>query len=189
VKTEDDILVAIAASPFHMQCLASARELNLPGWCIGAGFVRNLVWDRLHGFAEMTPLNDVDVLYYDRSELSEPFEKECERWLELLQPGPQWSVKNQARMHIKFGSRPYVSMEDALRHWLETVTPVAVTMDAKEHLTLIAPLGIEDLLNCTCHPTRVAYAHPERLAQYKRRMKEKNWPGTWSKVRIFYEAR
>ena len=48
MKTADDILEAIAASPFHMEALRSARELDLPGWYIGAGFVRNLGWDRLH---------------------------------------------------------------------------------------------------------------------------------------------
>ncbi|MGL4613057.1 MAG: nucleotidyltransferase family protein, partial [Shewanella sp.] len=35
----------------------------MPQWCIAAGFVRNLVWDRLHGLAPM-PLADIDVIYY-----------------------------------------------------------------------------------------------------------------------------
>ena len=28
---------------------------------LAAGFVRNLVWDRLHGYSVSTPLNDLDV--------------------------------------------------------------------------------------------------------------------------------
>jgi hypothetical protein len=187
VKTEDDILEAVAASPFHMEALKSARELALPGWCIGAGFVRNLVWDKIHGFAEMTPLNDIDVLYYDRSSFDEAFEKECERWLAVLQPGPEWSVKNQARMHIKYGARPYISVEDALAHWCETCTPVAVTLDAKENLKLIAPLGIADLTACISRPTSFTRAHPEKMAQYKARMEEKNWPETWGKVQVLFD--
>jgi hypothetical protein len=186
MENQEDILEAIAASPFHMECLEAARELDLPEWHIGAGFVRNLVWDRLHGFDELTPLNDIDVLYYDPTSLDETFEKECERWLSLLRPGPAWSVKNQAQMHRKYGGRPYVSMEDALRHWLETVTPVAVKLDAKGNLALLAPLGVEDMLACTCNPTQVTRAHPERMAQYKARMAEKDWPAIWDKVRVFY---
>jgi hypothetical protein len=30
-----------------MAALEAARGLALPGWCLAAGFVRNLVWDRL----------------------------------------------------------------------------------------------------------------------------------------------
>ena len=45
-------LCAIArASPPLMQALAAARDLGLASWCIGAGAVRNRVWDHLHGHA------------------------------------------------------------------------------------------------------------------------------------------
>lgn len=34
-----------------MTALRSVRALGLGSWCIGAGAIRNLVWDTLHGFA------------------------------------------------------------------------------------------------------------------------------------------
>jgi len=45
-------LRAIAQSSLPlMQALAAARGLGLASWCIGAGAVRNRVWDHLHGCA------------------------------------------------------------------------------------------------------------------------------------------
>ncbi|MGL5397083.1 MAG: nucleotidyltransferase family protein, partial [Shewanella sp.] len=40
-----------------LQC---AQVHSMPQWCIAAGFVRNLVWDKLHGF-DRQPLNDIDL--------------------------------------------------------------------------------------------------------------------------------
>ncbi|GAB6262514.1 hypothetical protein PSSHI_27580 [Photobacterium sp. R1] len=52
----------------RMSVLAVVESLNLPQAYVGAGFVRNLVWDHLHGYSPPTPLNDVDVVYFDPSE-------------------------------------------------------------------------------------------------------------------------
>jgi hypothetical protein len=52
----------------RMQILAYAKELGLPDCWVAAGFVRNMVWDYLHGFPS-TPLNDIDVIFFDRSDV------------------------------------------------------------------------------------------------------------------------
>src|SRR5712664_2713902 len=51
--TEPMSLIAdiIAQDPVGMEQLRSVRTLDLPDWCIAAGFVRNRVWDHLHGIA------------------------------------------------------------------------------------------------------------------------------------------
>jgi hypothetical protein len=53
--------------------------LKLPDGYIAAGYIRNRVWDHLHGFTERTPLNDVDVVYFNPHDLSEETDK---RWPE-----------------------------------------------------------------------------------------------------------
>jgi hypothetical protein len=58
----------VRASPSRTRALAAARQLALPSWCIGAGAVRNVVWDRLHGFAEPSPPADVHLAYFDAAE-------------------------------------------------------------------------------------------------------------------------
>ncbi|MBP6520262.1 nucleotidyltransferase family protein, partial [Shewanella sp.] len=44
----------VRALELALQC---AKVHSMPQWCLAAGFVRNLVWDRLHEF-ELSPLND-----------------------------------------------------------------------------------------------------------------------------------
>ena len=69
--TDRERLVALArATPWFMQALAHARALRLRAWCVGAGAVRNLVWDALHGHATPSALPDIDVAHFDAGDLS-----------------------------------------------------------------------------------------------------------------------
>ena len=64
-------LVGLAQqSPALMAALRAARALDLPSWAIGAGVVRNEVWDHLHGYKQATPMQDVDVVYSTRITLA-----------------------------------------------------------------------------------------------------------------------
>ncbi len=74
---------------------------------LAAGFVRNLVWDRLHGLVA-TPFTDIDVIYFDPADLSRETENRYEAELRILAPEYPWSVKNQARMHLRNGDKPYI---------------------------------------------------------------------------------
>ena len=58
----------LRADPQRMACLQAAAELNLPDWALGAGFIRNLIWDHLHHKAVPTPLNDIDLIYLDKTD-------------------------------------------------------------------------------------------------------------------------
>ena len=77
----------IAQDPVGMEQLRAARRLDLPDWCIAAGFVRNRVWDYLHGIVPPRPPADIDVLYYDAADLSKEREADHERRLQALLPG------------------------------------------------------------------------------------------------------
>lgn len=169
------------ADPWRMEALACARGLALPDWGIGAGFVRNAVWDRLHGFSQPTPLADIDLLYFDLSDLSPDREKVCEAKLQRGNSGAPWEVRNQARMHLRNGDPSYRSTADALCYWLETVTAVAVRLEADDKLTVLAPLGLEDLMGLRVRPTA---AGRRRNAEYSRRMRAKAWPTIWPALRL-----
>ena len=54
----------IKRDPFRMDCLHALRSLDLPQGYIGAGFLRNAIWDELHERGKPTPLNDIDVIYF-----------------------------------------------------------------------------------------------------------------------------
>ncbi|MCI5060036.1 MAG: nucleotidyltransferase family protein [Alphaproteobacteria bacterium] len=182
--TKFDILKIIQASPFHMNALRAVHSLDLPNCWIAAGFVRNYIWDVMHDHKDMTPLNDVDVIYFDPDNLNEENEKDAEQALFALAPNYPWSVKNQARMHLKNNEAPYKNIEEALENWCETVTPVGVCLNDENTLSLIAPLGVDDLLNFQCHATSNAKQKPQKLHDYQTRMKEKEWWKLWPKVTV-----
>lgn len=144
-----------------MHALRTVRSLNLPDWWIVAGFVRSKIWDVQHGFLESTPLPDVDVIYFDQVNKSETKEKEWERQLAQIDPDVPWSVKNQARMHLKNNLPPYTSSEDAIASFPETATALGVTLNEDRNVVLTAPWGVEDLLQLRVKPTPL-YQSDER---------------------------
>ena len=164
-----------------MKQLHAVRTLGLPDWCIAAGFVRNRVWDHLHGISPSRPPPDIDVIYFDAADISKEREAEYEARLGELEPGAPWQVRNQARMHVRKGLPQHVSTADSMRYWLETVTAVGVRLEADGSITVVAPIGIDDLVNLRCRPT--AFGHTDR-AQYESRIAAKRWRELWPKVRF-----
>lgn len=49
ITSQADITKIIQADPWMMQVLQAAETLDLPDWWIGAGFLRNKVWDAIEG--------------------------------------------------------------------------------------------------------------------------------------------
>ncbi|WP_026326881.1 nucleotidyltransferase family protein [Paenibacillus ginsengihumi] len=170
-----DLREAIRRQPEMMADLRLVAELGLPQGCIAAGYVRNFVWDVLHGYASRTPLHDVDVLYYDPDCLDEAVEKAYDAQLSARCPQRNWSVKNQARMHLRNGEAPYRSVEDAMRHWPETATAVGVCLNAEGEVELIAPLGLEDLLSLKVRQS----PYFRDTAAFRERVAAKEWLRTW----------
>ena len=171
----------IAQDPVGMEQLRAARTLALPDWCIAAGFVRNRVWDHLHGIVPARLPVDIDVIYYDADDLSKEREGEYEAALDRLLPGLPWQVRNQARMHVWKGLPQHRDTADAMIHWLESVTGIGVRLEADDGLSVIAPLGADDLLNLRCRPT--PYGRTRR-SEYDERIAAKRWRELWPKVRF-----
>ena len=171
----------MASSPWHLETLRAVRNLELDDWAIGAGFVRNAVWDRLHGFARPTPLADIDVLFFDPADTDPKREKHLEELLGAALAGRPWSVRNQARMHMRNCDQSYRSTRNAISFWLETPTCVAVRLDDDDAITVIAPYGLDNLVEMRGTPTQ---AGTRKYDQYLDRMRAKNWPATWPMVTV-----
>ncbi|MDP6708114.1 MAG: nucleotidyltransferase family protein [Alphaproteobacteria bacterium] len=177
----DFVLDLIRADGWRLSVLARVHDLGLPDCWVGAGFVRNLVWDRLQGHARATPPADIDVLYFDAADPRPEAEQAIERALRRAAPELPWEVRNQARMHLRNGDPAYRDTTDALRHWLETATAVAVRLDAEDRLHLAAPHGLDDLLALRLRPTPAGRRRPE---QYRGRVAAKDWQGLWPKLEL-----
>ncbi|WP_154135425.1 nucleotidyltransferase family protein [Herbaspirillum sp. CAH-3] len=170
----------IAADAHRLHLLRAVRSLALPDAWIGAGFVRNAVWDALHGRPAQVPHSDIDVIWFDPLHSSPEHDAQQEARLAALCPGPQWSVRNQARMHLRNGDAPYANAIDALRYWPETATAVAVRLTEQGGIEVAAPLGLQDLWQGLLRPAG-AFAHRKK-AQFAARVGERGWLQRWPQL-------
>ncbi|MGE8204526.1 nucleotidyltransferase family protein [Heyndrickxia sp. NPDC080065] len=184
IKTEEDIIQMIKEDQWMMDILRAAKTLHLPDWWVCAGFVRSKIWDMLHGFHKRTPLQDVDVIYYDPSLLDEKVEKNLENKLKNLLPNVPWSVKNEARMHVVNHIPPYTSAVDAICKFPETATALGVKLNDADQIVLTAPCGLEDVLNMRVRPTPFFSEDKDQATIYKERILKKNWKAIWDQVDI-----
>lgn len=176
----DRLVSILRTHPNLLRDLEILNDLNLPYGCIAAGYVRNYVWDYLHGYETPTMLNDVDVLYFDPSDLTEESEKRYDLQLRSRHPGYNWSCKNQARMHLRNGEEPYISVADAMRRWPETATSIGVRLDQNRKLEIIAPHGVEDLLSMILR--RSPFFQDKNY--FYDRIHSKNWLDIWPKLTL-----
>ncbi len=176
----------VMGTPWLVRALKAVRECELPDWAIGAGAIRNVVWDRLHGYAHPTEVADVDVAFFDLADMSEAREEELEALLGRLLPGVRWDVKNQAGVHLWFHKvfgyqvEPLVSTADGISTWPETATAVAVRLTVADELEVLAPYGLADLLGMVLrrNPRRVP------VALFRQRLTQKRVTDRWPLVKV-----
>ncbi|WP_298531967.1 nucleotidyltransferase family protein [uncultured Algibacter sp.] len=177
-KLENKLIEIIENDIWMTNILKIVRDLNLNDCWIGAGFVRNKVWDEKHK-KDRTELNDIDIIYFDTSNLSKEYDLQIENKLRKLNSDLKWSVKNQAIMHIRNGHQQYTNCNHAISFWPETATSIAVRLNLENQIEYIAPYGLEDLFNLLVRPT------PKfDLAIYNARIKNKRWKEKWNKLKI-----
>ena len=179
--TKKDILDLIEKDPWMIGVLKIAGKMELPDWLISAGFVRNKVWDHLHGYEKNTPPTDIDLVYFDKENKFD--EKEIENKLKSLMSEVTWEVVNQASAHHWNEESPYASTADALSKWPETATAVGVSLKNGQ-LTLVAPLGIQDLVSMIIRPTPAFMLSERKRARVRERIIQKRWQEKWPKLTI-----
>jgi len=182
-----DRLIALArATPWFMQALAHARALRLHAWCVGAGAVRNLVWDALHGYATPSMLADIDVAYFDADDLSPRRDATLQAQLRTVAPETPWEVTNQAGVRLWFEEHfghavaPLLSLDEAIASWPEYATCVGLRLDDDDGLHVIAPRGLDDLF------AMVVRRNPARVSveTYRQRIASKRYTQRWPRVTV-----
>jgi hypothetical protein len=154
VERADELSELVLGSDWLTNVLGTVAALDLPDCWVGAGAVRDLVWDTRFGRG-FDPRNvaDVDVVFFDPDDLSAEREHAIERTLQTLEQAIDWDVKNQARVHLWYEARfgypatPLTSTADGVSTWPEVATAVAVRLDATGRLEITAPFGLDDLLD------------------------------------------
>lgn len=181
VQNTNDIVAFLLSDPRIVSLLRSVERLEIEDCWVGAGTIRNSIWDHLHGFCvEPTPGSDVDVVYHDPNDISPDRDVAIESRLLNDLPSEPWSVCNQARMHSRNGDKPYRDTKDAIRHWPETATAIAARMNG-DSVEVIAPYGIKDLLDMV---VRASPAFAQKPTVYRERIASKSWARRWPRLRF-----
>ena len=166
--------------------LEAARDCALPDWLVGAGVIRDLVWDHLHGYRERTPARDVDLVFFDPHDVSPERDRRAEDALRTSRPDVAWDATNQAAVHLwyeqRFGvpAEPLTSSADGVGTWPETATSVAVRLNEDDSLDIVAPCGLDDLF------AMVLRRNPRRVTPqiFQRRLVEMRILERWPNVRV-----
>jgi uncharacterized protein len=180
--------VILKEHPWFMAALDAVSDLEIPQWCIGAGVIRNIVFDHLDG-TTATPIRDVDAAYFDRSDLAGHADSRYEGILKQHMPHVPWEVTNQAAVHLwfhkKFGYRvsPVDGIAEAVATWPETCTAVTVTKGLGEDYSVYAPCGLEDLFGM------VIRRNTKRIdvQTYNARILTKRYDQCWKSATIIHE--
>lgn len=183
---EQQLCALIFRNDSMMRILEAVRACNLPNWLVGAGVIRNLVWDHLHGKSQPTPPRDIDVAFFDADDLTPERDEAATTQLRSFMSDVEWEATNQAAVHLwydkHFGKtiQPLISTEAAIATWPETATCVAVRYEVDDSLYIVAPFGLQDLF------TMILRRNPAQvtLAQYRHRYQEKRIAEKWPLVKI-----
>jgi hypothetical protein len=173
---EDKISELIRADNWMMRVLAAAEELDLPDWWIGAGFLRNKIWDELEGIPSR-PTRDVDLVYFDSTNNTPEADWQYDERMKKTYPFAEWEVRNQARMHYVDNFEPFTSTADGIAHWVETATCVAVKLKDGQ-LTYLFCYGMDDLLGIIVRPVPY-FQTGNRLRAFRNRAEKKQWTKRW----------
>ena len=182
-QTQRDALDAIIRSrPVLMTVLEGLREMALPDHLLVAGAIYNEVWNYLTERPPLTGVNDIDVFYFDSSDIGWDAEdrviKACEARFAGLSVPVQ--VRNQARVHIwfeqKFGSpfSPLTSSAEMLGRYASKTHAVGARLNAHGTMEIVAPFGLDDLFSFRMVPNPVL---DNRVAHMKKGERAKAiWP-------------
>jgi hypothetical protein len=181
IKTEEDIKQLIESDKWMMQVLHAAEELDLPDWWIGAGFLRNKVWNTIEGNNSHSN-SDVDLVYFNSEDIQPETDWSYDEMMSQDYPIADWEIRNQARMHTKNNFEPYISTADGISNWVETATCTAVKLENGK-LKLLFCHGIDDLVNLVARPIE-RFQTIELIDTFNNRIQKKDWQKKWPHLKI-----
>lgn len=163
----------IRSDPVLMEVLDALRAEALPEGMLVAGAIYNLVWNRLTGRPDLAGVNDIDIFYFDDSDLSYEAEDAVIKRLDgrfAHLPLPV-QVRNQARVHLWFPQKfgipfsPLGSAAEMLGRYASKTHAVAARLEPGGDMTIIAPFGLDDIFSFRIVPNRVLMNRPAHEAK------------------------
>ena len=165
--------------------LESWDDLALPNCWLVAGAVTQTYWNHIHRYPAAYGIKDVDIIYFDPSDVSEAAENDHENRIARLYGDLDvtFDVKNQARVHLwyeqKFGYpiSPYATAEAAIATFPTTAGAIGVRR-AERALEFHAPFGTADLFELIVRPNKV------QITRGIYEEKAGRWRSLWPRLKV-----
>jgi uncharacterized protein len=168
----------VSSEPVLMDVLERVRKMGLPDGWVTSGAIYNTVWNRLTGRPSLTGVKDIDVIYFDDSDLG--FEAEdrviARAGAAFAGIGVPVEVRNQARVHLWFPKRfgmNYPRLANAtqsLDFYASKTHAVAVRLEDDDSIGIVAPFGLDLMFCFRMVPNRVLdnrRTHEQKCARAK----------------------
>lgn len=175
----------VLASPVLGPIIGRWAEIALPDCWLVAGAVAQTVWNDAFGLDRSYGVKDIDLVWFDRTDLSEESEANHETRIQHLfaDLGVKIDAKNEARVHLwyarTFGYEiaPYTSISQAISTFPTIATAIGV-QPSGHGLSVIAPFGLADLFDTLVRPNKVQITREIYDAKVAR------WRGLWPRLKI-----
>lgn len=170
----------VLGHPVLARILAQWPALGLPDCWLSGSAIAQARWNEAFGLPVTHGISDVDLVYFDASDLSEAGEAAHAARIAGLfaHLAVRIDLKNQARVHLWYEGRfgyaisPYRSAVDAIATFPTTSAAIGVKPGA-DGLDTIAPFGLADLLAPIVRPNRA------QITQAIYEAKRARWKALW----------
>ena len=150
------------ADPVISAALVAAHSLALPDWLLVSGALYNTVWNCLTGRQPGHGINDIDLFYFDDTDISYEAEDAV-----IRRAAPAFAhlpleveIRNQACVHLwypqKFGRQcpQYLNSAHSVAYFASKTHAVGVWLARDESLELVAPFGVAPIFQFRIVPNR-----------------------------------
>lgn len=184
-ESEKRLETIVASSPILAPILERWSSVAPPDCWLSGGSIAQTVWNHASGLPPHYGLADVDLVYFDPSDLSEAGEARREKAVRdrFADLPVRIDVKNEARVHLwyeaKFGYAiaPYASARQAIATFPTTAAAIGVR-PAPSGLSIVAPFGLSDLFALIVRPNKAQITRAIYEAKAER------WRGLWPRLTI-----
>ena len=175
----------VLASPILGPIIEGWPAISLPDCWLVAGSIAQTIWNDAFGLPPDHGLKDVDLVYFDDTDLSDIEEaRHEERIGKLFGHLPvQVDVKNEARIHLWYSSKfgksiaPYASAPHAIATFPTTATCVGI-QPGPSGFSITAPYGLSDLFGLVVRPNKTLVSRAVYEAKVTR------WRSLWPDLAI-----
>ena len=162
-KQNKELISILNKNEDLIKILKYLSTLKIPNFYIAAGYIFQTIWN----YYDNKPLNynlkDIDIIYYDKINLSKEYEQLLENkiteYFKSQNLNYTFDIHNEARMHLWKKENEnknidyYENSEDAINQWIATVQAIGVTLK-RNNIKIYAPYGLSDIFTKTIRPIK-----------------------------------